>query len=85
MAPMRAKSTKRLRSGAPTSFRAFLHTLPAEDSPAGSFVVDAKADKSFPDLKTWAELKGYLHPRGDAALVAGRAIWRRYRDAQRKA
>ena len=64
-----------------------MRALPPEDSPAADFIADAKTDKSFPDLKTWGQLRGYLYLRGatDAALVAGRTVWRRYRDAQRRA
>ncbi len=57
-----------------------MEKLPAEESPAGDFIAGAKADKSFPDAKTWSELKSYLHWRGatDDQVIAGRLVWRRY-------
>jgi hypothetical protein len=62
-----------------------LHALRPEDSPDVDFMALVKDDKSFPDAKTWGELRGYLQQYGDAAVVAGRAVWRRYLNAQRRA
>ena len=71
----------------PSSFRAFLRTLPPEDSPAGDFIATTKADRAFPDVKTWRELRKYLNQVGtiNTMAVGARMVWRRYRNAVREA
>jgi hypothetical protein len=72
---------------AANSFRAYLRALPPDDDPAAAaFVASAKADRSFPDVTSWGELRQYLNKKGllDASAVAARAVWRRYLRAARQ-
>jgi hypothetical protein len=68
------------------SFRTYVRGHPWEDSTAGDFAADTKADKSFPEIATWGDLKVYLHGLGaaDAAMVTARSVWRRYKISQRE-
>jgi len=70
-----------------TSFKTYVQNRRLTDSPAGDFVADAKADPTFPDPATWEELEGYLRRRGAIrdAITAGRAVWRGYQAARRRA
>lgn len=72
---------------APISFRTYVQSRRVTDTPAGDFVADAKADPTFPDPPTWQELEGYLRRRGAIrdAIMAGRAVWRGYQAARRRA
>jgi hypothetical protein len=68
------------------SFRTYVRGHPREDSPAGDFIADAKADKSFPEIAAWKDLRSYLYMIGaaDAAMVTARSVWRRYKTSQRE-
>jgi protein involved in sex pheromone biosynthesis len=68
------------------SFRTYVRGHPREDSPAGDFIADANADKSFPEIAAWKDLRSYLYMIGaaDAAMVSARSVWRRYNISQRE-
>lgn len=68
------------------SFRTYVLRHPEESSPAGDFIADAKADKSFPDVPIWGDLRAYLYKisAADAAVIAARSVWRRYKISQRE-
>jgi hypothetical protein len=57
----------------------------AERSSIGEFIASAKADKAFPNIKSWRELRAYLHRTGsiNVAAIGARGAWRRYRDEVR--
>src|ERR1035437_1500613 len=72
------------------SFRTYVRGHPREDSPAGNFIADANADKSFPEIAAWKDLKSYLHRIGaaDAAMVPALTtplIFRRLRKYRQRA
>ena len=68
-----------------TGFRAYLRDLPAQDSPEAAFIAAAKANPSFPDVASWAELRQYLRHTGtlDDDAPAARRLWQQYHRAQR--
>lgn len=69
-----------------TSFRKFILTCRAPDSPMGDFVKDARADRNLPDAKTWKELQTYLVKRhaAPAATKAAKSVWIIYNSADKK-
>lgn len=42
------------------SFKAYLETRRVTRHPNGHFVLDARADREFPDAESWAAIRGYL-------------------------
>ena len=49
-------------------------------TPQGDFVADALLDPSFPDPKTWNELRAYVTGCGanHQRMEAARSVWRQY-------
>ena len=68
------------------SFRAYIQSRRITDTPAGDFTADARADKAFPDARSWTELRRYLERRGAIreAVEAGHRVWAAYRAQVRK-
>ena len=64
-----------------TSFRDYVKNTHKSGAVERDFVAEAKRDRSFPNFKSWMELRSHLLRREDAhvALVAGRAVWQGYR------
>ena len=51
---------KSSRTVVPKSFRAFVRSLPSDDPLAGNFLASAKADRAFPDIQSWRELRQFI-------------------------
>jgi hypothetical protein len=67
------------------SFKTYVERARVLNTPAGDFIADARLDKSFPDARTWDELKAYLLSRwGTDPIDAAEASWRNYKAFQRK-
>lgn len=67
------------------SFKSYVKRAKVFNTPAGDFIADARLDTSFPNPKTWDELKNYLLSRwGTDAINAAEASWRNYKAFQRK-
>ena len=68
------------------SFRKYVLTHSAEDSPAGDFIMDAKhpAAKKMPDFQTWEELESWLSLQGacQGAIDSAEALWHRYKQVK---
>lgn len=62
------------------SFRSYLVTARAHQTPVGDFVREARADPYMPDVKTWEELKDHLRNCGahPDVIAIGRRVWRNY-------
>jgi addiction module HigA family antidote len=62
------------------SFREFVLNLSRADEPDGKLVDEIKADRSFPAVDSWAELRFHLHRMGtsDENLITARRLWRLY-------
>lgn len=62
------------------SFKSYIAQRRITDTPAGDFVADARADRTFPDAKTWDEVRSYLRQRGACgdAVKAAHSVWRQY-------
>jgi hypothetical protein len=62
------------------SFKVYIAKRRVTHAPTGDFVADAKRDPTLPDSKTWAELEAYLFAchASDAAVEAGKKVWRQY-------
>lgn len=67
------------------SFKTYLATRRVTRHPNGHFVLEARADREFPDAESWAAIRGYLETirASDAAMKAGYAVWRGYRRQMR--
>lgn len=67
------------------SFKAHLAARCVTRHPNGHSVLDARADREFPDTEGWAAIRGYLDTvrACDAAMKAGYAVWRGYRRQMR--
>ncbi len=63
------------------SFKSYLAARRVTRHPNGHFVLDARADRGFPDADSWAAIRCYLETvwACDAAMKAGYAVWRGYR------
>ncbi|MEQ9566823.1 MAG: YozE family protein [Pseudomonadales bacterium] len=63
------------------AFKDYLAKRRVGDNIQGDFVKDARADRNFPDAKTWAELKSYLRRRNacEGSLEAAQLVWSAYR------
>jgi hypothetical protein len=74
----------RLTAKGRKSFKQYaLSRRAAADHITGGFIREAKSDTELPDIKTWRELRAYLHGRGatDQMYVAARQVWRDYQRA----
>lgn len=62
------------------SFRKYIKSCGAPDTPTGDFVRDARQDTSLPDAVTWPQLATYLgeHRACGGACHAARDCWRAY-------
>jgi hypothetical protein len=63
------------------SFRKYVLTQSAEDSPAGDFIMDAKhPTANLPDATKWEELEDWLngHSASEGAIDSARIVWQRY-------
>jgi len=72
------------------TFKEYLATRRVTDTPAGNFTADARSDRRFPDVTTWAELRRYVESRAefsisDKVVEAARQVWRGYQSALRRA
>lgn len=69
-----------------TTFRDYVRGRRKTDTPAGDFVADLKSDSKFPDAKSWNDVENYLRSHGacEAAVNAGKSVWRGYRAAVRR-
>lgn len=69
------------------SFKEYVAKRRVTNTPMGDFVGDAKGDAGLQDVRTWPDLETHLHLRGACAgaTEAGRAVWRGYCAAQRRA
>jgi addiction module HigA family antidote len=67
------------------TFRAFVLKLSAADISNKELISGIKADRGFPSVNTWADLRFHLNRLGatEEHFVAGRALWRKY-DAEVK-
>lgn len=63
------------------SFKSYLAARRVTRHPNGHFVLEARADREFPDAESWAAIRGYMATvrACDAAMKAGYAVWRGYR------
>lgn len=63
------------------SFKSYLAARRVTRHPNGHFVLDARADREFPDAESWAAIRAYLDTvrACDAVMKAGYAVWRGYR------
>ena len=67
------------------TFKSYVKRAKASNTPAGDFIADARLDRSFPNPRTWDELKTYLLLRwGTDPISAAEASWRNYKAFQRK-
>ena len=64
----------------PNGFRTFIRARRVTDTPRGDFIADAKADRHFPDARSWAQLACYLVHRHacHGAINAARRVWNAY-------
>jgi hypothetical protein len=67
------------------SFKSYLEARRVTRHPNGHFVLEARADREFPDADNWAAIRGYLATvrACEAAMKAGYAVWRGYRRQMR--
>lgn len=58
-------------------FRKYVRSRRRTDDAVGDFIGDAKADRSFPDVKSWGRLERYLISRGacTGATRAAKTLW----------
>jgi hypothetical protein len=62
------------------SFNSYLATRRATRHPNGYFVLEARADREFPNAEIWAAIRGYLATLRacNAAMKEVCVLWRRY-------
>jgi hypothetical protein len=63
------------------TFRQYLRQSTPLDYCEADFTVDALADRGFPAVKRWSELRDYLYWERnacDGAMVGAARAWRRY-------
>lgn len=67
------------------TFNEYLTTRRPRDNIQGDFVMDARRDRSFPEVSTWGELKSYLWFRSAGhAIEAARLVWAGYQATVRR-
>ena len=67
------------------TFNEYLTTRQPRNNIQGDFVIDARRDRSFPEVSTWSELKSYLWFRSAGhAIEAARLVWAGYRATVRR-
>lgn len=71
------------------TFKEYLATRRVTDTPAGDFTGDARRDREFPEVTTWAELRDYAERRAGfgvraEVVAAARQVWQGYQSALRK-
>jgi hypothetical protein len=68
------------------SFRSYVLSRKTRDSLVGDFIGDAQRDRTFPDVATWPELRGYLWQRDacEGAFEAARIVWRCWQSYQKR-
>lgn len=72
------------------TFNEYIAKRRITDTPAGDFTKDARSDRNFPEMQTWAELKSYLDQKVTGShkplvIAAGREVWQAYVRQRRKA
>ena len=65
------------------TFKEYIATRRAADTPAGDFTEDARRDCDLPDVTSWEELRRYIErkvggPVRDAVVAAAREVWQDY-------
>jgi hypothetical protein len=67
------------------SFKSYAFKRKSDTSAAAKFAIEAKRDKSFPDVRSWRELKTYLAQRDEAdqAMIGARSLWTEYQKDKR--
>ena len=67
------------------SFKSYAFKRKSDTSVAAEFAMEARHDKSFPNVRLWRELKAYLSQRdgGDQAMAGARSLWTEYKNSNR--
>lgn len=62
------------------SFKKYVQSRRAGESPSGDVTRELRRDRSLPSIKSWDQLRGYLHTRFAASetIDAARTVWRGY-------
>ena len=68
------------------TFKKYLASRRMTNRQAGDFTKDARADRDFPDVNSWEELRAYLARKAqfgavEEVIAAGQEVWRSYQRA----
>lgn len=64
------------------NFNDFIERRKVTNTRSGDFIADAKADKRFPPIANWKQLKGYLAGKHPDVVGTAYGVWRAYLTAR---